>query len=75
VSAAKRAGLANVSPHVFRHSSAVHMAEAGVPMSEISQYLGHSNEAITARVYARSSPDHLRKAADEVDFTKIRSVK
>ncbi len=75
VNTAERAGVANVSPHVFRHSAAVHMAEAGVPMSEISQYLGHSNTQVTERVYARYSPDHLRKAADVVDFTKVRSVK
>jgi integrase len=51
------------------------MTEAGVPMGEISQYLGHSNEAITARVYARFSPDHLRKATDVVDFTKVRRAR
>lgn len=71
-SAVSAAGLTKVSPHVLRHTSAVHMAEAGVPMSEISQYLGHSNTAITERVYARYSPQHLRRAADVIDFTKIR---
>jgi integrase len=44
------------------------MAEAGVPMAEISQYLGHSNVSITERVYARFSPNHLRKAASVLDF-------
>src|SRR5262252_11036591 len=40
--AVERAGLpANTSPHVLRHSAAVHMAESSVPLSEISQYLGH----------------------------------
>lgn len=75
VNVAKRAGVPEVSPHVFRHTSAVHMAEAGVPMSEISQYLGHSNVMITERVYARFSPDHLRKAAEVVDFTKLRTAR
>lgn len=74
VNVAERANVADVSPHVFRHTSAVHMAEAGVPMSEISQYLGHSNVQVTERVYARFSPDYLRKAADVVDFTRIRSA-
>lgn len=74
-SLAERAKVPNVSPHVFRHTAAVHMAEAGVPMSEISQYLGHSNVGITERVYARYSPDHLRRAADVVDFTRVRSAK
>ncbi|MBL4768131.1 MAG: tyrosine-type recombinase/integrase [Rhodobacteraceae bacterium] len=74
LSVAERAKVPNVSPHVFRHSAAVHMAEAGVLMGEISQYPRHSNVAITERVYARFSPDHLRMAADVVDFTRIRGV-
>jgi integrase len=68
------AGLQAVSPHVLRHSAAVHMAEAGVPMSEIAQFLGHSSTAVTERIYARYSPDHLRRAADVVDFARVRAV-
>jgi integrase len=67
--AAKRAGLEDVSPHVFRHTSAVWMAEGGIPMDEISQYLGHSNVEITRRVYARYSPDYLRKAAATLELS------
>jgi integrase len=63
------AGLENVSPHVLRHTAAVHLAEAGIPMSEISQYLGHEDERITAKVYARFSPGHMQKSADVLDFT------
>ncbi|TPM36647.1 site-specific integrase [Mesorhizobium sp. B2-3-5] len=66
--AATKAGLEGVSPHVFRHTAAVWMAEAGVPIPEISQYLGHSNIAITYRVYARYSPQHLRKAASALEL-------
>lgn len=69
-SAVQAAGLSGVSPHVLRHTSAVHMAEAGIPMVEISQFMGHSNVAITERVYARFSPDHLRVAARALDFTR-----
>jgi len=66
----KIAGLKKpISPHVFRHTAAVWMAEAGVSMSEISQYLGHSNTAITERVYARYSPDYLRNAASALEIT------
>jgi integrase len=68
------AALKAVSPHVLRHSAAVHMAEAGVPMSEIAQFLGHSSTAVTERIYARYSPDHLRRAADVVDFARVRAV-
>ncbi|WP_209833825.1 site-specific integrase [Ruegeria sp. HKCCE3926] len=66
--AAVAAGLLDVSPHVLRHTAAVHMAEAGTPMDEIAQFLGHSDSRITASVYARYSPEHLRKAASALEF-------
>lgn len=73
--AVKDAGLKDVTPHVLRHSAAVHMAAAGVSMSKIAQYLGHTNTSVTERVYARFAPDHMRDAAEVLDFGKIRSVK
>ena len=51
------------TPHIFRHSAAVWMAEDGVTMPEVAQYLGHSDSRITERVYARFSPGDLRRAA------------
>ena len=66
-SACDRAGLDDVSPHVLRHSAAVHMVESGVPMAEVAQFLGHSSEAVTFRVYARFSPYHLRRAAGALE--------
>lgn len=64
---ADRAGLI-VSPHDLRRSAAICMAESGVPMEEIAQFLGHTNTAITYRAYARYSPDYLRKAASALDI-------
>ena len=59
------AGLGkDVTPHVLRHSAAVWMAEAGISMDEIAQYLGHSSPQITYSTYARYSPNYLRKASD-----------
>lgn len=66
--AASDAGLSNVSPHVFRHTAAVWLAEAGIPITEIAQYLGHSTPTITYRVYAKYSPDHLRTASRALDM-------
>ncbi|MFD2232803.1 tyrosine-type recombinase/integrase [Phaeospirillum tilakii] len=66
--ACRRAGLSDFTPHDLRHTAAVWMAEAGTPMSEIAQYLGHSDSRITERVYARYSPDYLRKAASALDL-------
>lgn len=50
-------------PYIFRHSAAVQMAASGVPMAKIAQFLGHTSERVTERVYARFAPDHLRSAA------------
>lgn len=66
-SAAENAGLPWCTPHVLRHTAAVWMAEAGVPMPEIAQYLGHTDDRITQRVYARFSPQHLRRASGALE--------
>ncbi|WP_408607910.1 tyrosine-type recombinase/integrase [Albibacillus kandeliae] len=71
-SACERAKLEDVTIHTLRHTSAVHMAEAGVPISKISQYLGHSNTQTTERVYARYAPSHMQDAADVLNFTEAR---
>jgi len=55
---ARNVGISDVSPHLFRHIAAAWMAEAGIAMSEIAQYLGHSSTSVTEKVYARFSPNH-----------------
>jgi integrase len=62
-SVAGDAKLPWVTPHVLRHTAAVWMAEGGITMPEIAQFLGHTDSRITERVYARFSPTHLRRAA------------
>ncbi|WP_337958143.1 tyrosine-type recombinase/integrase [Ketogulonicigenium vulgare] len=69
-----RAGLTDISPHVLRHTAAVHMVAGGIPMSKVSQYLGHSNTIITKRVYGRFAPDHMRDAADILNFGGVHKV-
>lgn len=66
--AAARAGIEDVTPHVFRHTAAVWMAEADESMEEIAQFLGHRDVSVTRKVYARYSPEHLRKTAKALDF-------
>lgn len=69
--AARRAGLDHVSPHMLRHSAAVHMAEDGVGMEEIAQMLGHSNVNVTRSTYARFSPSYLANAAAALEFDDL----
>jgi integrase len=53
---------------MLRHTAAVWMAEGGTPMSEIAQYLGHSTTLVTEKVYARYSPEYLKKAAAQLEI-------
>ncbi len=62
LAASERSGL-KVTPYTLRHTAAVWMAEDGVPMAEIAQFLGHDDDRTTQRHYARFSPNFLRKAA------------
>ena len=67
--AVKRAGIDHCTPHDLRRTAGRLMAEAGVPMEEIAQYLGHTNPAITRSTYARFSPEYLRNAATALEFS------
>jgi integrase len=68
IRAGQRCGMEWVTAHVFRHSAATWMAEGGVPMAEIAQFLGHKDSRITERVYARFSPAYLRGAATMLEI-------
>jgi integrase len=50
------------------------MAEAGIPMPEISQFLGHANTRVTEEVYARFSPNYLRDAASALEYSDLGSA-
>lgn len=65
--AAKRAGV-SCSPHVFRHTAGVWMAQADVPLQKISQFLGHTSTRVTERTYARYSPSFMKDAAAALEF-------
>lgn len=65
--AARRAGVP-CSPHVFRHTAAVWMAEADVSMDKIAQYLGHTSTRVTFATYARFSPRYMADAAAALEW-------
>lgn len=56
------------SPHVFRHTAGVWMAEADLPMQKIAQYLGHTSTRVTETTYARYSPSYMRDAAAALEW-------
>jgi len=65
--AAERAGVP-CSPHVFRHTAGVWMAQADVPMQKIAQFLGHTSTRVTETVYARYSPRFMEDAAAALEW-------
>jgi integrase len=68
--AAKRAKLRNVSQYVLRHTAGVYMAQAGVPLAEIAEYMGHTSIETTRKHYAKFGPDHLRRAAGALEIIR-----
>ena len=55
-----------VSPHTFRHSTAVSLVAAGVDVTVIRDWLGHAS-LDTTNHYARANIETKRKALEKVD--------
>lgn len=53
------------TPHKMRHYFATKLVEAGVPIHEVSELLGHSNIA-TTQVYLHVNPNRLQSAVDRL---------
>ena len=54
----------NISPHVLRHTKAMHLLRAGVNMIYIRDFLGHADIS-TTEVYARIDAEMKRKVFEE----------
>lgn len=52
-----------ISPHTMRHSKAMHLYEAGIPLPYIRDILGHVDLS-TTDIYARASTEAKRKALE-----------
>jgi hypothetical protein len=57
-----------VTPHTFRHSKAMHMLQAGIPLIIIRDFLGHI-DIKTSEIYARVDVDMKRRALERVHHT------
>ena len=53
----------DISPHTLRHSKAMHLYEAGVPLPYIRDILGHVDLS-TTDIYARASTEAKRRALE-----------
>lgn len=57
-----------LTPHVFRHTTATHMLEAGVPIIVVSRFLGHS-DIKTTQIYAKLSERDVNEKLRNWDKT------
>jgi integrase len=53
-----------VTPHMFRHSRALHLYRKGVPLPLISEWLGHANIETTL-IYAYADTEMKREAIEK----------
>ena len=60
------AGVTAHGPHSTRHTYATLALEAGVPLKEVSEALGHSSVAITASTYSHAIATRRRRAANAI---------
>ena len=67
--ASERSGV-HATPYTLRHTGAVWAAEAGIPMSELAQFLGHDDDRTTQKHYARYSPDYLLRVANSITLER-----
>ena len=64
-SAAKRAGVDGVTPHVFRHTAASWLMQSGMKISKSARFLSMTEETLI-EVYGHLHPDFHKEAADTI---------
>ena len=65
-----------VSPHIFRHTAAVHLVEAGVEVNVIRGWLGHADLSTTnryAEINTKTKQAALRAAAPPGSSAEFRT--
>ena len=62
----KRYGIPDFHPHKLRHSSASIALTNGADIVSVSERLGHSDTAVTLRMYAHANEESIRRAGQIV---------
>lgn len=61
----KKYDLPKITPHHFRHTHASLLLQAGVPVKEVSERLGHKDISITLEIYSHVMPEEKEKTASK----------
>jgi len=62
----------NITPHVLRHSKAMHLLQAGVNLVYIRDFLGHTSVS-TTEIYARADSKLKREALEKAYLSVYKS--
>ena len=60
---ADRCGLSGLHPHKLRHTFASVAITNGADVASVSEALGHSDKAVTLRMYTHANSESVSKAA------------
>lgn len=61
----KKYKLPRITPHHFRHTHASLLLQAGIPVKEVSERLGHKDVKITLEIYSHVMPEEAEKTANK----------
>lgn len=60
----ERYGISDLHPHKLRHTFASVAITSGADVASVSEALGHSDKAVTLRMYTHANEDSVRNAAE-----------
>jgi site-specific recombinase XerD len=67
-------GKRRISPHTFRHSTAMHMLQGGVDITLIALWLGHESPA-TTHIYVEADLTMRERALAAVQAPRMKQVR
>ena len=60
----KKYGIAHLHPHKLRHSFASVAITHGADVASVSEKLGHSDKAVTLRMYTHADAESMKRASN-----------
>jgi len=61
---------ARIHPHMLRHSRAMHLYQAGMPLALLTEWLGHADPETTL-IYAHADTEMKRQALEKANIATI----